>query len=74
MPVKFSKYNRKLSDIVTNCKFDFRLNFALMAAILDTNFTISTLRIKAVNASVACIIRPLNIDEKSKVKCFASRF
>ena len=23
MPVKFSEYNRKLSEIVTNCEFDF---------------------------------------------------
>ena len=29
MPVKFFKYNQKLSDIVTNCEFDLRLNFAL---------------------------------------------
>ena len=29
MPVKFSKYNRKLSDIVTKCEFDLRLNFVL---------------------------------------------
>ena len=29
MPVKFSKYNQSYQEIVTYCKFDFRLNFAL---------------------------------------------
>ena len=29
MPFKFSKYNRKLSEIVNNYEFDFLKNFAL---------------------------------------------
>ena len=45
MPVKFSKYNQKLYDIVTNCEFDFRLNFTLNGGHLGhyLHFTISTL-------------------------------
>ena len=71
MPVKFSKYNRNLSKIVTSCESDFRLNFALNGSHLGH-------RLHYVNQTfesfilIVCIIRPLNIDKKSK--CFISRF
>ena len=68
MPVKFSKHNRKLSDIVTNCEFDFRLNFALNGSHLGHHLHYFNL----VNQScecfilIVCIIMPLNIDKKSQ--------
>ena len=76
MPVKFSKYNRKLLDIVTNCKFDFRLSFALNGGHLGHYLHYFNL----VNQTCECfiltvyIIRPLNIDKNSKLKCFVASF
>ena len=76
MPVKFSKYNRKISDIVTNCEFDFSLNFALNGGHLGHHLNYFTL----VNQTCECfilivsIIKPLNIDKKSILKCFISSF
>ena len=70
MPVKFSKYNRKLSEIVTNCELNFRLNFALNGGHLGHHFHSFNL----VNQTceffilIVCIIRPLNIDKKVKIK------
>ena len=69
MPVKFSKYNRKLTEIVTHCEFDFRLNFALNGGRLGHNLQTCECFI-----FIVCIIRPLNIDKKSKLKCFISSF
>ena len=68
MLVKFSKYNRKLLDIITNCEFDFRLNFALNSGHLGHLIN----HFKIVNQTcecfilIVCFIRPLNIDKKSK--------
>ena len=76
MPVKFSEYNRKLSEIVTNCEFDFRLNFALNGGHLGHHLY----NFNPVNQTcecfilIICIIRPLNMDKKSKLKCFISSF
>ena len=76
MPVKFSEYNQKLSEIVTNCEFDFRLNFALNGGHLGHHLY----NFNRVNQTcecfilIICIIRPLNIDEKSKLKCFFIEF
>ena len=69
MPVKFSKYNRKLSEIVTNCEFDFKLNFALNGGHLGHHLHYCNL----VNHTcecfilIVCIIRPLNNDIGSAV-------
>ena len=70
MPVNFSKYNRKLSEIVTYCKFDFRLNFTLDGGHLGHNLHYFDL----VNQTCECfvlivgVIRSLNIDKNSKIK------
>ena len=64
MPVKFSKYNQKLSDIVTNFEFDFRLNIALNGGHLGHHLYYFNL----VNQTcerfilIICIVRPLNIE------------
>ena len=76
MPVKFSKYCRKLTEIVTNCKFDFRMNFALNDGHLghhlhSFNFVNQTCECFIL---IVCIIRPLNIDKNAKLKCFMSSF
>ena len=52
MPVKFSKYNRKLSEIITNCEIDFRLNFALNGDHLGHHLHYFNL----VNQTVECFI------------------
>ena len=71
MPVKF-KCNQKLSDIVTNCELDFRLNFALNGGHLGHHLHYFNL----VNQTgeclilIVCIIRPLNMGKKSKLKFF----
>ena len=76
MQVKFSKYNSKLSQIVTNCKFDFRLNFALNGGHLGHHLHYFNLVNQTCECFIliVCIIRPLNIDKKSKLKCFISIF
>ena len=76
MQVKFSKYNRKLSEIVTNCKFDFRLNFALNGGHLGHHLHYFNLVNQTCECFILilCIIRPLNIDKKSRLKCFLSSF
>ena len=76
MPVKFSKYNRKLSDIVTNCEFDFRMNFALNGGHLGHHLHYFNLVNQTCKCFIliVCIIRPKNINKKSKLKCFISRF
>ena len=65
MPVKFSKYNRKLSDIVANCEFDFRLNFALNGGHLGHHLHYFNLVNQTCECFIlnVCIIRPLNIDK-----------
>ena len=69
MPVKFSKYNRKLSDIVTNCEFDFRLNFALNGGHIGHHRYYFNLVNQTCECFIliVCIVRPLNID-KNKIK------
>ena len=76
MLVKFSKYNQKLLDIIINCEFDFRLNFALSGGQLGHHLHY----FKLVNQTcecfslIVCIIRRQNIDDKSKLKFFISKF
>ena len=71
MPVKF-KCNQKLSAIVTNCELDLRLNFALNGGHLGHHLHYFNL----VNQTrewlilIVCIIRPLNMGKKSKLKFF----
>ena len=76
MTVKFSKYNRKPSEIVTNCKFDFRLNFVLNGGHLGRHLHFFNLVNQTCECFIliVCIIRPLNIDKKSKLICFKSSF
>ena len=76
MPVKFSKYNQKLSEIVTHCEFDISLNSAINFGHLGHHLHY----FKLVNQTYECFIlivgfiRPLNIDKKSKLICFISSF
>ena len=76
MPVNFSKYNRKLSDIVTNCEFDFRLSFALNGGHLGHHIHYFNLVNQTCECLVliVCIVRPLNIDKKSKIKMLYIKF
>ena len=59
------EYSRKLSEIATNCEFDFRLNFALNGGHLGHHLHYFNL----VNLTceyfilIVCIIRPLNLDK-----------
>ena len=76
MSVKFSKYNRKLSNIVNNCEFDFRLHFALNGGHLRHHLHYFYLvnQTRECFILIVCIVRPLNIDKKSKLKCSISSF
>ena len=76
MPVKFSKYNQKLLEIVTNCKFDFRLNCALNGGHLGHHLHFFNLVNQTCECFIliVCIIWPLNIDKKAKLKCFILSF
>ena len=76
MTVKVCKYNRKQSEIVTNCEFDFRLNFALNGGHLGHHLHYFNLVNQTFECFIliVCIIRPLNIDKKSKLKCFIPSF
>ena len=63
MPFKFSKYNQKLSNIVTNCEFDFSLKFALNGSHLGHHLPYFSLVYKTCECFIlsVCNIRPLNI-------------
>ena len=76
MQVKFSKYSRKLSEIVTNCEFDFMLKFALNGDHLGHHLHCFNLVNQTCECFIliVCIIRPLNINKKSKLKCFISNY
>ena len=76
MPVKFSKYNRKLYEIFTNCEFEFRLIFALNGSHLGHHLQHFNLVNRTCECfiSIVCTIMPLNIDKKSQSKCFISSF
>ena len=49
MPVIFSTYNRKLSEIVTKCELGFRLNFALNGGHIGHYFIIQPCESKIVS-------------------------
>ena len=65
MPVKFSKYNRKLLEKVTDCKFDFRLNFALNGGHLGHHLHYFNLVNQTYECFIliVCIIMPLILDK-----------
>ena len=74
MLVKFSRYNWNCQKIVTNCKFDFRLNFALNGGHLGhhhKNFNLVNQTCECF-ILIVCCIWPL--DKKSKLKWFISSF
>ena len=69
MPVKFSKHNRKLTEIVTNCEFDFRFIFALNDGHLGYHLHYFNLVDQTCECFIliVCIIRPLKLIKSQKM-------